>query len=78
MDRFDITLESELMRLKLLTRPGSAPVTKMPRGEIKQKRIKKGTSQSKGWSKFSRPSNTHLLGTELGKVLKGDYDTGGR
>ena len=70
-DRFDVILENELIRLKLLTRPGSAPVTRLPKGGVKQKRLKKSTGQSGGWSKFSRPSNTHLLGTELGKVLKG-------
>ena len=78
LDRFDIVMENELIRLKLLTRPGSTSVPKAPRGELKHKRIKKSSGQSKGWSKFSRPSNTHLLGTELGKVLKGNYDTGGR
>lgn len=60
-------LQDELIRLKLLTRPGSDIATKSKgSGEPKQKRMKKAERQNR----FNRQTNTHLIGTELGGVLK--------
>ena len=60
-------LQDELIRLKLLTRPGSEIATKSKGGgELKQKRMKKTERNGR----FNRQTNTHLLGTELGSVLK--------
>jgi hypothetical protein len=63
-----VRLQDELIRLKLLTRPGSeiATKSKIGDGEPKQKRMKTTQKQSR----FNRQTNTHLIGTELGAVLK--------
>ena len=65
--RFDSSLQDELIRLKLLTRPGSDLSKTQFKGDaqVKQKRIKVQKQR-----KWTRVSNTHLIGTELGSILK--------
>ena len=69
--QFERNLEAELIRLGLLTRPGSALTTKAKGQQSnKQKRMK-----VKKPHKWTRESNTHLEGTALGQELKMSRNT---
>ena len=65
--KFDSLLQDELIRIKLLTRPGTEIIQKQDNivTNNKLKRVKSISNR-----KWTRISNTHLVGTELGGMLK--------
>ena len=64
-------LQAELLRLKLLTKPGIASTQRVHTNLLESKRIKRKTRTSK----FTRLTNTHLKGTAIGDLLANTPDT---